>query len=117
LKITRIIKSAESEHAISHVFDNGLLRRELFPLRLSQIMPSDAKVSLHCMSCKESHPHLYVLHKEKTSEQMQEQEIDCYGRNQNILLFTEPNSFADKIKKFGNRQISWDEIPTTSQQE
>jgi hypothetical protein len=35
----------------------------------------------------------------------------------NILLFTEPNSFADKIKKFGNRQVSWDEIPTTSQQE
>jgi len=82
LKITKIIKSAESEYAFSHVFDNGLLRRELFPLRLSQIMPSDPKVSLHSKSCKESHPHLYVLHKEKTSEQLQQQEIDCYRRNQ-----------------------------------
>lgn len=55
---------------------------ERFTLRLSQIVLSDPKVSLHCMSCKENHPHLYVLHKEKTSEQMQQQEIDCYGRNQ-----------------------------------
>lgn len=82
LKITKKIKIAGSEYAFSHVFDNGLPRRELFPLRLSQIMPSYPKVSLHCMSCKENHPHLYVLHKEKTSEQMQQQEIDCYGRNQ-----------------------------------
>lgn len=52
--------------------DNGLVFTEGY----RELMTSEIqRCSLHCKSCKESHPHPYVPHKEQTSEQLQQQGI------------------------------------------